>query len=120
MLAVAGCTQTITQHELAVMQARAVPLADIGSAPSVYQPRGNELWYMGTEDGYDYYHYFDRSGTFPKEDNYRVPAAVPAREQFAFTTNHNHWRPIYAQAREAEVPLPTTSPTKFDSKDFHL
>ncbi|CAN5603257.1 hypothetical protein BH10PLA1_BH10PLA1_21610 [soil metagenome] len=137
MLTIAGCTQTITRAHLAAMQ------ADTGEIiqPSYNRP-GNDLWYMGAKNGYDYYHYYDRSGSLNSESTYRVPT-VGSGDEFAFTGDPKQWRRLSNATRPDRAmradridpgeagsillipdPQPTIrvfpSSKPYDSNDLHL
>src|ERR1700712_1222447 len=83
-----GCISTITRQEFETMRATASPTFNSMPGP------GNNLRYMGTKDGYDYYYLYRRTSTLDTESTYRVPTDGAA-DTFPYTTNHTQWRPVY-------------------------
>jgi len=109
VLLLAGCTKTITQEELTQMKMGTQPRESSG----ILRP-GNELWYKGTKDGFDYYHYYSRDGAFDTENDYRTPTAQGAKG-FAYTDNHNQWRQEYNDAGVSATIVVTNSPGRTPS-----
>jgi len=108
LFAAAGCTSTISRQSLTELQARTMPE---GSTYNGIPVRGNELWYMGTKSGYDYYYFYRREGSFDTTSTVRTPTANTGKE-FEYTDNHTRWRQLYRPGRggEIESPIITTGP----------
>ncbi len=70
-----------------------------------------EIYYCGSEGGFDYFHEFPPSSTNVRGHRYRTPASGLIQNRFPYTSNPKQWRSV-AKPRPVQTSGLTSSSTR--------